>query len=55
MVDAWFYTLEEDVLAESHTEATDAAALATATEALMERRLSGIARTAPAFSAVLRA
>jgi hypothetical protein len=55
MVDAWFYTLEEDVLAEGHTEATDAAALATATEALMERQLSGIARTAPAFSAVLRA
>jgi hypothetical protein len=55
MVDAWFYTLEEDVLAEGGTEADDAATLATATEALMERRLSGIARTAPAFSAVLRA
>jgi hypothetical protein len=54
-VDAWFYTLEEDVLAEGRTEASDAAALAAATEALMERRLSEIARTAPAFSAVLRA
>ena len=54
-VDAWFYTLEEDVLAEGKIEADDGAALAAATEALMERRLSEIARTAPAFSAVLRA
>lgn len=55
MVDAWFYTLEEDVLAEGRTDANDVAVLTAATEALMERRLSGIARTAPAFSAVLRA
>jgi hypothetical protein len=54
-VDAWFYTLEEDVLAEGRIEASDGAALATATEGLMERRLFDIARTAPAFSAVLRA
>jgi len=54
-VDAWFYALEEDVLAEGHVDANDAGALATATEGLMERRLTGIARTAPAFSAVLRA
>lgn len=54
-VDAWFYTLEEDVLAEGRIEATDVEALASATEALMERRLAAIARTAPAFSAVLRA
>jgi hypothetical protein len=54
-VDAWFYTLEEDVIAEGQTRAADGAALAAATEALMERRLSEIARTAPAFSAVLRA
>jgi P-loop Domain of unknown function (DUF2791) len=54
-VDGWFYTLEEDVLAEGKVGAADGAALAAATEALMERRLSEIARTAPAFSAVLRA
>ncbi|TDH61144.1 BREX system ATP-binding protein BrxD [Dankookia rubra] len=54
-VDAWFYTLEEDVLAESRIDAADGAALAAATEALMERRLAEIGRTAPAFSAVLRA
>jgi hypothetical protein len=55
VVDAWFYTLEEEVLAEGGTDAADATALVGATEALMERRLSAIARTAPAFSAVLRA
>jgi hypothetical protein len=55
VVDAWFYTLEEEVLAEGRTDAADATALVGATEALMERRLSAIARTAPAFSAVLRA
>lgn len=54
-VDAWFYTLEEDVLADGHLDASDGAALAAATEALMERRLAAIAQTAPAFSAVLRA
>jgi P-loop Domain of unknown function (DUF2791) len=54
-VDAWFYTLEEDVLAEGRIDAKDTTALAAATEALMERRLATIARTAPAFSAVLRA
>jgi P-loop Domain of unknown function (DUF2791) len=54
-VDAWFYTLEEDVLAEGRVDAKDAAALGAATELLMERRLADIARTAPAFSAVLRA
>ncbi|MER8601127.1 BREX system ATP-binding protein BrxD [Mesorhizobium sp. M1339] len=54
-VDAWFYTLEEDVLAEGRVDANNADALAAATEMLMERRLAAIARTAPAFSAVLRA
>ena len=54
-VDAWFYTLEEDVLADGAVTLGDGAALAAATEALMERRLSQIARTAPAFSSVLRA
>jgi P-loop Domain of unknown function (DUF2791) len=54
-VDAWFYTLEEDVLAEGRVDAHDTASLAASTEALMERRLAAIARTAPAFSAVLRA
>ncbi len=54
-VDSWFYTLEEDVLTEGRIDAADGVALAAATEALMERRLAEIGRTAPAFSAVLRA
>jgi hypothetical protein len=54
-VDTWFYTLEEDVITEGRIDAADGEALATATEALMERRLTEVARTAPAFSAVLRA
>ena len=54
-VDTWFYTLEEDVIAEGHVDAGDGEALAVATEALMDRRLAEVARTAPAFSAVLRA
>ncbi len=55
VVDAWFYTLEEEILAEGGTDAADGTALVGATEVLMERRLSSIARTAPAFSAILRA
>jgi hypothetical protein len=54
-VDTWFYTLEEDVISEGRVDAADGEALAGATEALMERRLIEVARTAPAFSAVLRA
>ena len=55
VVDSWFYTLEEDVLAAGETDPADAAALARATDELMERRLAAVARTTPAFAAVLRA
>jgi hypothetical protein len=48
----WFYTLEEDVIAEGRIDPADSEALAGATETLMERRLVEVARTAPAFSAV---
>lgn len=54
-VDAWFYTLEEDVLAEGAVSADDADALAASVDALMERRLGEVARTTPAFASVLRA
>jgi hypothetical protein len=54
-LDTWFYTLEEDVIAEGRIDPADSEALAGATETLMERRLVEVARTAPAFSAVLRA
>jgi hypothetical protein len=55
VVDAWFYTLEEDVLASGRIDSSDTDRLLAATDALVEQRLSGISRTAPAFSAVLRA
>jgi hypothetical protein len=55
VVDAWFYTLEEDVLASGNVDPGDADGLLVATDALVEQRLSAISRTAPAFSAVLRA
>ena len=54
VVDAWFYTLEEDVLAAGEIDETDDAALQAATEALAERRLAAITERAPAFAAVLR-
>lgn len=55
VVDGWFYALEQDILADSQTDAADTKALLEKSEALMEARLAGIGRSAPAFSAVLRA
>ncbi|HEY0938099.1 MAG TPA: BREX system ATP-binding protein BrxD [Trebonia sp.] len=55
IIDAWFYTLEEDVLAEGGVSSDDTAALATGVGALLERRLAAVARTTPAFAAALRA
>jgi hypothetical protein len=54
VVDGWFYTLEEEVLAEGRVDPVDAAALAAATEALLERRLSAISRVTPQFAVALR-
>src|SRR6266851_670335 len=55
VVDGWFYTLEEDALAGGEASTGDPAALARATSELMERRLASVARSTPAFAAVLRA
>jgi hypothetical protein len=54
IVDAWFYTLEEDVLAEDSIGPDDAQALTKAVDVLMERRLADLAHTTPAFAAALR-
>lgn len=54
VLDAWIYTLEEDVLAAGRIAETDAAALDTAVADLMERRLGEIARSAPTFAATVR-
>ncbi|WP_328934068.1 MULTISPECIES: BREX system ATP-binding protein BrxD [unclassified Streptomyces] len=54
VVDAWFYTLEEEV-DEAHPElAKDDEALEAAVEELLEQRLRVVAQTTPAFSAALR-
>jgi P-loop Domain of unknown function (DUF2791) len=55
IVAAWFYTLEEDVLAEGTVSPDDAEALAKGVDALLERRLADVARTTPAFASALRA
>ena len=55
VVDGWFYVLEEDVLSAGTVDEHDSAALGAATDELMEQRLGDVARTAPAFGAVLRA
>jgi len=55
VVDSWFFTLEEDILAAGDVEEADTEELTRRTGELMERRLGDITRTAPAFSAVLRA
>jgi hypothetical protein len=53
-VDSWFYTLEEDVLADGRVDAADAAAIFAATEVLMEQRLAAIGRTACVFRGAAR-
>lgn len=55
VVDSWFFTLEEDVLSSGRVDESDTEELTRRTAELMERRLGGITRTAPAFAAVLRA
>lgn len=55
VVDAWFYTLEEDALAEGKLTEQDTAAMLARTTELMEQRLANITKTAPALAAALRA
>lgn len=54
ILDNWFFTLEEDVLAEGHVDPADEQTLLNETEALMERRLADVSRAAPMFGAALR-
>lgn len=54
IIDGWFFTLEEDVLAEGTIDPNDASKLLQRTNELLERRLADVARTAPTFSAALR-
>lgn len=54
IIDGWFYTLEEDVLAEGTINATDAEQLLSRTHDLLEQRLACVSSKAPMFSAALR-
>jgi hypothetical protein len=55
VIDSWFFTLEDEVLADGSVSGDDAERVTDATAALMEKRLGNITRTSPAFAAVLRA
>ncbi|TDC73560.1 BREX system ATP-binding protein BrxD [Actinomadura sp. 7K507] len=60
VIDGWFYTLEEDVLAAGSVPSAadgmpDPDALQRGVDELLERRLASVARTTPAFAAALRA
>jgi hypothetical protein len=54
VVDGWFFTLEEDILAEGSIRSGDEATLLERSDELLEKRLAEVSRTAPMFSAALR-
>ena len=54
ILDGWFFTLEEDVLAEGGISPGDREQLLERSNALMEKRLSAITRSAPMFAVALR-
>jgi hypothetical protein len=54
IVDAWFYALDEDALAQAGDRQLDDTELLAKTNELMEKRLASITQIAPAFSAALR-
>jgi hypothetical protein len=54
VVDGWFYSLEEEVLASGGLDPEDDARLVEETTLLMDRRLAPVTRHAPAFAACLR-
>jgi hypothetical protein len=55
IIEAWFFTLEEDVISQGAIDPSDMEALVQATDELMEKRLGEVVRTAPAFALTLRA
>ncbi len=54
IIDGWFYTLEEDVLAEGTIDGSDQEQLLACTGELLEKRLASVSKSAPMFSAALR-
>ncbi|MGB5832640.1 MAG: BREX system ATP-binding protein BrxD [Thiohalocapsa sp.] len=55
VIEAWFFTLEEDVISQGEVDPNDVPALVKATDELMEKRLGEVVRAAPAFALTLRA
>lgn len=55
IIEAWFFTLEEDVISQGHIDPNDVEALVSATDELMEKRLGEVVTSAPAFALTLRA
>jgi hypothetical protein len=54
LLERWFYTLEEEVLADGHVAESDADALGKAVADLLEKRLASVSSVQPQFSAALR-
>jgi len=54
ILDGWFYTLEEDVLAEGKVAPDDRKQLLEHSNNLMEKRLAAVTQSAPTFSVALR-
>lgn len=55
VIDAWFFALEEDVLAAGEITPTDHDGLVARTAEIMEKRLAEVSQRTPLFAAVLRA
>ncbi len=55
LVDRWFFSLEDEVLAAGEINAQDPEAVAQAVGQLLERRLAEVSATQPDFAAALRA
>jgi len=54
ILDSWFFTLEEDIIAEGEIDPRDEKKFLDRTHELLEQRLSIVTKTAPMFSAALR-
>lgn len=54
ILDGWFYTLEEDVLAEGDISPDDEDQLLERSNVLMEKRLAAVTQSAPMFAVALR-
>ena len=54
VIDSWFFTLEQDILAEGEIDENDEEKLVSKTSELMEQRLASLGETAQTFSLALR-